>query len=96
MEETNLKQACEVAERLRALVEESKILRSGLTASFGVTELVRGEDDTDFFNRVDLALYDAKEHGRNMVVMRRRVKPTADPRVGPIAELIESPDFTVS
>ena len=96
MEETKLSDACAVAERLRALIEDCKVIRGGVTASFGVTELYKGEQDTEFFNRADLALYDAKEHGRNMVVMRRRRKAPSNPSVQVVAELIDGPDMRLS
>jgi diguanylate cyclase len=38
-----------------------------LTASIGVTELPLNADVTDAFDKADVALYYAKQHGRNQV-----------------------------
>ena len=69
---TNLKQAFEIAERLRKLVEahpfiyESKPLP--VTASIGVADYRQGvETGTDLFKRADSAVYKSKENGRNQV-----------------------------
>lgn len=97
MEETGVDEAGEVAERLRQLFEESNLNRGyKITASFGVTELVPGEDDSEFFGRVDAALYDAKDMGRNRVVVRKRRTRTSSPNVGPIAEMIDNSDFALA
>jgi diguanylate cyclase (GGDEF)-like protein len=94
MEETGADQAGMVADRLRSLIEDANILKDHpVTASFGVAQLMPGEDDTEFFNRADAALYDAKDMGRNRVVIRKRPKRPSDPRVGPIAEMIDSTKF---
>jgi len=68
---TVLSPALEVAERLRAKVEESRFSYKGkqfsVTISLGVGEIQ--EDDTleSFLQRVDAALYAAKDAGRNQV-----------------------------
>lgn len=69
---TNLKQAFEIAERLRKLIEchqfnyESKKLP--VTASIGVADYRQGiETGTDLFKRADSAVYKSKEGGRNQV-----------------------------
>lgn len=61
-----------VAERIR---EKLKGIRpDGLgrevTASFGVTEFVPSENPDDLVNRADEALYQAKENGRDRVVVK--------------------------
>lgn len=94
MEETDVDKAGLVADRLREIIEKARILRKGrVTASFGVTQLVPGETDTDFFNRADAALYDAKDMGRNRVVVRKRPKRKSDPKVKRIGDLVDSTDF---
>jgi diguanylate cyclase len=40
------------------------------TVSCGLTELASGDEDTDFVRRADEALYDAKRHGKNRVVLK--------------------------
>ncbi len=69
---TNLKQAFEIAERLRKLVDshpftyDSKPLP--VSASIGVADYRQGvETGTDLFKRADSAVYKSKENGRNQV-----------------------------
>lgn len=69
---TNLKQAFEIAERLRKLIEthdfnyESK--RLPVTASIGVSDYRKGVNTgTDLFKRADSAVYKSKDAGRNQV-----------------------------
>ena len=69
---TNLKQAFEIAERLRRTVEahefiyDKKILP--VTASVGVADYRRGvSNGTDLFKRSDSAVYKSKQNGRNQV-----------------------------
>ena len=69
---TNIKQAYEIAERLRKLVEshqfsyESQTLP--VTASIGVADYRQGvTSGTELFKRADRAVYKAKEGGRNQV-----------------------------
>ena len=69
---TNLKQAFEIAERLRKLVENHKFTydekRLPVTASIGVADYRQGvEIGTDLFKRADSAVYKAKDAGRNQV-----------------------------
>jgi diguanylate cyclase len=71
--ETRIDGAAGVAEKLRKLIEKTDFLHKGepvkVTISLGVTE-VRQEDATyePLFERVDRAMYQAKETGRNRVV----------------------------
>lgn len=69
---TNLKQAFEIAERLRKLVETYQFTydnkRLPVTASIGVADYRQGVNiGTDLFKRADSAVYKAKEGGRNQV-----------------------------
>ncbi len=67
--ETRCGQACQVAESLRAQVQETPMPGAGsITISLGVAEYQRGEALKDFIKRADDALYDAKSSGRNCVV----------------------------
>jgi len=66
---TSLQGALALAEKLRAAIEADTFPVVGsLTASFGVAELRPAEDRDTWFKRVDLALYRAKNTGRNRVV----------------------------
>jgi len=59
-----------IAEQLRQQIESKvKIPDSAVTASFGCAELHEGETTQDWFNRADLAVYQAKQTGRNRVVI---------------------------
>jgi diguanylate cyclase (GGDEF)-like protein len=69
---TNLKQAFEISERLRKLVESHAFTyeakRLPVAASIGVADYRRGiETGTDLFKRADSAVYKSKENGRNQV-----------------------------
>ncbi|WP_286758465.1 sensor domain-containing diguanylate cyclase [Ralstonia sp. RL] len=58
--------ALQIAEKLRALVATHAFPHGhSVTASFGVTAYAEGDDSVSIMQRVDQALYRAKEHGRN-------------------------------
>lgn len=62
--------AQKTAERIRTSVAEHDFATAGhITVSVGVTRAVPGEDLIDLYRRVDSALYDAKQHGKNAVVV---------------------------
>ncbi len=75
--ETGASEAVEAAERLRIAVANAKVpLESGLpihfTVSIGVASLTSKDDNTDvLLNLADIALYDAKESGRNKVCLNQ-------------------------
>lgn len=69
---TNLKQAFEIAERLRKIIEDYNFVYEGqklpVTASIGVADYRQGVNTgTDLFKRADSAVYKSKEGGRNQV-----------------------------
>lgn len=68
---TDAASARPLAERLRQALAKSSIVDGSSTihlpASFGVAELRPAESATEWFRRVDGALYRAKEQGRNRV-----------------------------
>ena len=73
---TNLKQAFEIAERLRRLIQDHNFTYDGkklpVTASIGVADYRQGVNTgTDLFKRADGAVYKAKEGGRNQVQFHR-------------------------
>lgn len=66
---SSLENGVKVAELLRQRVEEYTFDDVGhVTCSFGVTSFERGDDLDSLLTRVDEALYEAKESGRNRVV----------------------------
>ncbi|MDD4950438.1 diguanylate cyclase [Sulfuricurvum sp.] len=66
---TDLEGAVNLAESLRGKIEEHTFCEVGLkTASFGVAQFQCDTDAILLFQRVDHALYQAKEQGRNKVI----------------------------
>ena len=70
MPHTSLAQAMSKAEQFRAALAAQVIepLTEPVTSSFGVAELSREEEGQSLLSRVDAALYQAKESGRNRVI----------------------------
>ncbi len=68
--ETDLEGAKNVAEKIREAIENKKIssLDLSVTASFGVSVLKLEDGEDSFIARVDDALYEAKNQGRNKVI----------------------------
>lgn len=70
LQSTNKSQASKLAEKIRQYVEEHTFKNAGkLTVSLGVTQYLEDEEEHDFTKRVDDALYEAKESGRNKVIV---------------------------
>jgi diguanylate cyclase (GGDEF)-like protein/PAS domain S-box-containing protein len=66
---TALQGAKNLAERLRSSIEENDFTDIGtITCSFGATQFDGLESQEMFLNRVDQALYGAKESGRNCII----------------------------
>ena len=67
LNDTQLNEACKIAERIRNTIETTDFNTVGrkLTASFGVTEAESGDVEDDLLKRADKLLYQAKEEGRN-------------------------------
>jgi polar amino acid transport system substrate-binding protein len=64
---TDLNSAVLLAEKLRKIIEYSKIGGVRVTCSFGVTEIVKYDTIETCSSRVDKLLYISKESGRNRV-----------------------------
>lgn len=84
MPKTNLREAAALAEKMRLSVQnergEGYPEELSITASFGVTILSSPESDTEsLVEEADLALYFAKEHGRNQVACWPHVRNNYPP-----------------
>tara|TARA_R110000851_G_scaffold197967_1_gene349079 strand:+ start:2182 stop:4254 length:2073 start_codon:yes stop_codon:yes gene_type:complete len=67
--ETNLSSAVVVGENIRKTVERGEYaLNRPVTVSIGVSQLKKDDTVDSLLKRADVALYDAKEKGRNQVV----------------------------
>lgn len=65
---TDLKQAEEVAEKIRDKIETADTFNiPSVTASIGITEFTAEDSLTGFINRADKALYKSKSQGKNQV-----------------------------
>ncbi|MBA6392166.1 sensor domain-containing diguanylate cyclase [Colwellia sp. BRX10-3] len=66
---SNIDSALIVAERIRAAVDSSSLIvgpnKVKITVSIGATQLTKTDDVRVFLNRADMAMYKAKENGRN-------------------------------
>ena len=80
MPDTDIKGAKDVAEKMRKAVEwldiphDTSPVADVLTASFGLATTIAGSNQdlsnvNDLIARADLALYQAKEQGRNCIVL---------------------------
>ena len=77
----DLGMAATLAEDLRRLVEVGDPGPGiDVTISLGVAELEPGETHRGWFRRADLALYEAKNGGRNRVARAARAAPAASRR----------------
>ena len=58
------------AEKLRKAVEAYDFPEIGhITCSIGVTQVKSDDNFTEVFNRIDKAMYDSKQNGRNTVTL---------------------------
>ncbi len=65
---TDVENAAALAEKLRAHIESLVLQKvERVTASFGVTKIYADDDIKSVVERADIALYEAKKSGRNMV-----------------------------
>ena len=66
--DTPIQNAQFLAEKLRIAIEKAQLIKQQtITCSFGIAEMIPGEDPKKLFERADKALYASKEGGRNRV-----------------------------
>lgn len=67
--ETSVENAILLAERVRRIFDNIKIegMKEKVTLSFGVSSFAKGKTIDELINEADMALYDAKRGGRNVV-----------------------------
>jgi diguanylate cyclase (GGDEF)-like protein len=71
LQSTPVNEAFKIAEKLKNKVSDHNFDDIGyLTVSLGVTEYIYGEDKESFIDRVDKALYEAKNTGRDKVIQK--------------------------
>ncbi len=71
LEGASLQETKKLASRLREEIEKFPFdIVEHITCSFGVTEFTQRDTEALFFERSDEALYEAKESGRNRVVVK--------------------------
>lgn len=71
LENTTVKQGKMLANRVRVAIDKYNFTGVGdVTCSFGVTQYQSGETKIELLERVDDALYEAKDSGRNRVVIK--------------------------
>ena len=71
---TGLQTAAEVAERCRSSIHQATFVCGQVTASFGVADSHKNDSKEDIYRRADESLYQAKQQGRNQVVMTSTVE----------------------
>ena len=66
---TNLEQGYKIVEELRRKIENNLFVDNlNVKSSFGLGELKEGDTPKNIFKRIDVALYEAKNGGRNIVI----------------------------
>jgi len=71
LENTNKEEALKVAQKIRSIVEKTPMAgHYNITVSIGVSQYRISEQKSTLLERVDQALYEAKEGGRNKVVYK--------------------------
>jgi two-component system cell cycle response regulator len=82
MPSTDLAQGAVIAERIRSALAGRRVdpLSEGVTLSAGVAQCTLGETASNFMRRIDMALFRAKEEGRNRVVVDQPSTEASSPR----------------
>ncbi len=75
LEKTPIQNTEEVINRTRQMIEDTQFhfrsKRVPITMSFGVSRFIENDSPPDVFERADKALYQAKESGRNCVILAK-------------------------
>jgi len=74
MPDTELKRATMIADRLRRVVEAIDFGNFGITISIGVANQEVAKDEVNLIEHADIALYEAKETGKNKVVQYNEIE----------------------
>ena len=73
-QDSSLENTKKIAEKIRSNIEFDDelnfLVKKGVTASFGITSFKKDDDYDSIITRVDLALYKAKENGKNQVIIK--------------------------
>ncbi|MCK5293248.1 MAG: diguanylate cyclase [Arcobacteraceae bacterium] len=70
LSETNMENGLKTIEKIRKLIESSTFsskLKNPITCSFGITSYLKNDNIDIILKRIDIALYKAKENGRNKI-----------------------------
>ncbi|NOR57324.1 MAG: diguanylate cyclase, partial [Sulfurimonas sp.] len=73
--DTHINDAHTITQKIREAIEKSESLEKtigyNITASFGLTACNEYDDIDTVISRADKAMYEAKQHGKNRVVLAR-------------------------
>lgn len=73
LSDTDVNEALETANNIRQVVEKTAFNSNGkkisITISCGITQFALDDTDESAFNRADIALYEAKNNGRNQCII---------------------------
>ena len=87
---TDMAEACEMAERIRKAVEEMKLPQLSVTASLGVSSLSQAPAcPQDMLDQADKSLYFAKRNGRNQVARFDQIHSGPQTSEHPVSNLDE-------
>jgi len=72
--QTQINGAKNVAEKIRIAIENYKAenIPAQITASFGISKLEDGDNETSFIKKADVALYQAKREGKNRIILNTK------------------------
>jgi diguanylate cyclase (GGDEF)-like protein len=73
---TDINEAYQFSERIRTGLSQKDLLGNGhiVTASYGVSQLIKDEGSIPFIKRADVALYRAKKSGRNQTIIAEHLR----------------------